>query len=584
MLTPYATYKQEYENMEQNYEAIQDKADKFKYLSENLPEDSKARQIYEGYANDLNSMADDVLKRGLNMSNRRGLMSLKRRYAGEIGRLEQADTLKKAQIEEQRKALLQNPTLLFSRNAQVSSIDDYLDNPDMSYTPYSGALLTQRTAQAASALAKSLREYGQGKALDNYTSTWLQQHGFTAGEVMQAINNPDDPNSSKVLNSIVENAVQSTPIPQWGDKGTLDQAYRYAREGLWQAVGQTQVSPMENYEARLQAQMRKESQDNNLNGYNSNFNPLPLRSQQEVSNVNKEIEKYKKYFYTDAHGRTLLTPEGLREYRNTKKRPSGTALYQAQYGKTDSKAVYYMESDFKRFLDRIGGGKYIGKGQNDWQPGNIGNVWNRYISSHKADSYDTYHSTEYYKPVTGDEAANWTAQIMGASTDSDGTIILQPVDFAAQKGWVNTNNAIKGEDVNNFKVVGISGSYWGGTAKMVNEKTGKSIRVPLNMGNINTTAKENSQNFYNEADIWGAVASSSVKPKTKTIYDDYGNPHVQIVYDEKGNIVWTKEKMTDANKIYAKQRQSEAAQMGTNSLFTGVTPSKNTTITLKPMW
>lgn len=142
---------------------------------------------------------------------------------------------------------------------------------------------------------------------------------------MQAINNPNDPSSSKVLNIIVENAVQSTPIPQWGNKGTLDQAYRYAREGLWQGIGQTQVSTFENYDARLQAQINKEQQmyqwkqdygnthgnGNGDVGGGSDINPIPLRSQKEVDAANKEINDYGQYFYTDAHGQTKLTSKGL---------------------------------------------------------------------------------------------------------------------------------------------------------------------------------------------------------------------------------------------------------------------------------
>lgn len=48
-------YKQNYDQLENDYVALQDKANQFKYLSETLPEDSDARKIYEGYANELNT-------------------------------------------------------------------------------------------------------------------------------------------------------------------------------------------------------------------------------------------------------------------------------------------------------------------------------------------------------------------------------------------------------------------------------------------------------------------------------------------------------------------------------------------------
>ena len=54
LLTPMLMYKENFEKMESAYEDLSSKADKFKYLSETLPEGSKGRQIYEGYANELN--------------------------------------------------------------------------------------------------------------------------------------------------------------------------------------------------------------------------------------------------------------------------------------------------------------------------------------------------------------------------------------------------------------------------------------------------------------------------------------------------------------------------------------------------
>ena len=51
MLTPFMMYKDAYEKSEAAFEDLTSKADKFKYLSETLPEGSKSRQLYEGYAN-----------------------------------------------------------------------------------------------------------------------------------------------------------------------------------------------------------------------------------------------------------------------------------------------------------------------------------------------------------------------------------------------------------------------------------------------------------------------------------------------------------------------------------------------------
>ena len=91
MLKPWSIYSNAYEKVEDTYNEYMKKADTFKYLADETADDPKARAIYEGYANDLRSQAEDLAKNGLSIANRRALTSLKQRYQGEIGQLELAD-------------------------------------------------------------------------------------------------------------------------------------------------------------------------------------------------------------------------------------------------------------------------------------------------------------------------------------------------------------------------------------------------------------------------------------------------------------------------------------------------------------
>ena len=254
MLVPFQLYKDAYEKSEAAYNDLTTKADKYKYLSENLPEGSKARQIYEGYANSLNEQARDFAQNGLNMRNRAAIVSLKNRYQGEIGLLDRAETARQADIDEQRKIKAQAPARIFSQEAEYSNIDNYFDGQRKLYQNYSGALLTQQVGTAAAALAKSLTDYGNGKSLDKYTKTWIESHGFTPSQVMEAINNPNSPSSSPVLSSIVNSAIASSGIPQWGNVDALRRAKAYAVQGLWNAVGQSQVHSYDDYGAKQQLQ------------------------------------------------------------------------------------------------------------------------------------------------------------------------------------------------------------------------------------------------------------------------------------------------------------------------------------------
>lgn len=103
-LMPFTMYKDAYEKEDEKYIELQKNADNFSYLADTLPEGSKAREIYEGYVNDLKKYGDDFEQNGLSISNRRGLTSMRRRYQGEIGRLDKADTALQEEIK-RRQAL-----------------------------------------------------------------------------------------------------------------------------------------------------------------------------------------------------------------------------------------------------------------------------------------------------------------------------------------------------------------------------------------------------------------------------------------------------------------------------------------------
>ena len=155
--------------------------------------------------------------------------------------------------------MLANDSMMFQRDLNAigpeSSIDRFLEDPNYNYgKAVSGNAITARTSEMASHLAKELTDYGQGKPLDKYTNTFLQTHGFTREQVLNAIQNPQDPTAEPILNAIVRSAVDASGVPTWNDKTALKRAYDYAGMGLWSAIGQSSVSTFENYGNRLAAQ------------------------------------------------------------------------------------------------------------------------------------------------------------------------------------------------------------------------------------------------------------------------------------------------------------------------------------------
>ena len=178
MLVPFSAYKDAFEKSEEQYDTLSQGADKFKYLSETLPEGSKARQIYEGYANDLRAQAEDLAHNGLTMGNRRALTSLKRRYQGEMGRILQADEAMREEKKLRQNLGAQDTSLLYANDNL--NIDDFLDGKNPNLYRISGNELYTRGAAAGKAASSRIFSAGDaGSTLNGYYRDYVQKLGYS---------------------------------------------------------------------------------------------------------------------------------------------------------------------------------------------------------------------------------------------------------------------------------------------------------------------------------------------------------------------------------------------------------------------
>ena len=439
LLVPFTAYKSAYEQTEAAYDSLQTKANIWEGMASEQ-NDPETYNQYKKYADDLRAQAEDLAQNGLNMRNRRSLMDLKRRYSSEITPIEQAYAARKAQIDEQRKALLQNPTLLLSRRADLTSLDKYLKNPQLGYESYSGALLAQQVGQAASALAKSLTDYSKGKPLDGYTKTWLQQHGYSPAEVMQAITNPDSSNSSRVLNGIVDNVIASSSLSQWADDSTIKQARGIASMGLWNAVGNTQMGTYTDEAAKLAAQTRANKElakyqagltTGSPTGFDPEFDTRNVRTPRDIEDdaYNKQmLEKYKDYFEQSPTGLWKLTEEGQKEFNrsSTKIVRIGHGIMEAEDPSFKSELRKWMES---RGLSEMGKGHY-GSHQSSIVQG---------MMDMKDNLLDTHAAMEYIRGIGSENYDDVVSSLTRASKegmltnygrikDSNGNYSYAPMD------------------------------------------------------------------------------------------------------------------------------------------------------------
>ena len=193
--------------------------------------------------------------------------------------------------------MLEDPTLLLSRRAATTSLDDYIRNPQLAYDSYSGKLLTAQAATAAQALAKQMRDNPRKwrDILHGAYYETLMQKGFTSQDVLEAIQR--SPQAKQELLKIMDDVVGSSKIANWKDPEALRRAYEYAGQGLWSGVGETQYQMVQNPDhlnalqrAQL-SQIRQQQQATQRALKMNDPNLTDFYSQSEVATKNKEIAK-----------------------------------------------------------------------------------------------------------------------------------------------------------------------------------------------------------------------------------------------------------------------------------------------------
>lgn len=258
MLQPVQMATAAHQEVENEYADLATKANVWDEMA-NEQTDPYAYKMYKTYSNDLEEQAGQLAREGLTPASRQNMLRMRQRYSSDIVPIEQAYKRRQELIDEQRKLLAQDNTLMFDRNASMLSLDDLIKNPQLTYQSYSGATLAKQVGTAAQNLAKEMRDNPRKwrTILGNQYFETIMQKGYRPEEIIQVLQNNLE--ASPILKGIVEDAVGSSNISSWGDQDTLNRAYEYARQGLWNAVGETQYQVQSNkaYDYAMQEQLAK---------------------------------------------------------------------------------------------------------------------------------------------------------------------------------------------------------------------------------------------------------------------------------------------------------------------------------------
>lgn len=462
-------------NLEDQYADLESKASIWEGMA-NEQTDSRTYKRYKDYADELQAAANDLADYGLTPSSRQKLANMRARYSSQIVPIQNAYQTRLEQAKEQRQALNQNPTLMFSRMAATTSLDKYMDNPMLDYQSYSGALLTQQVAQMADKLKGELTSYGS-KPLDKFTNLFLQKHGLSSQEVLNAINNPNSSNSAKVLNAMVNDAIESSGIRNWADDDSaiMKQAYKYAWQGAWSAVGQTTASPYENKQEVIDYEYKKKreeaeaeaaanAQKDDSARYNTR-NILTSKEKQAQSDEISDWNKYKRYFRKNKYNHWEMTPAGRK-------------LASHQYYDSPLEGYGYTriyKNSFAKWAANHGLTGMANGHTGAWQSGQIDR-----INKMSANFYDATKATEYTTLIGPSDYKGVAAALNSVTVNGK----LQTYDVSNNKGkyqlvqgkkWDATGD-LKDNDISDAKtVVGKHGNYL--EVKLKGQKD--YIRVPL---------------------------------------------------------------------------------------------------------
>lgn len=320
MLQPVQSATVAHQELENQYGELATKASVWEEMA-NEQTDPYAYKMYKTYANDLEAQAGQLAREGLNAASRQNMLKMKQRYSRDIVPIEQAYKRRQELIDEQRKLLSQDNTLMFNRDASMLSLDDLIKNPNLTYQSYSGATLAKQVGTAAQSLAKEMRENPRKwrSILGNQYFESIMQKGYRPEEIIQVLQN--DPNASSVLKGIVEDAVGSSNIASWGDQSTLNRAYEYARQGLWSAVGETQYQIQSNkaydYDMQLKLAKAKKAQEKEAEGSRLYYRAVPKTTVDGDKNT-RQMSKDLKLLKEVMANPSLLDKKGTRTVRSPK--------------------------------------------------------------------------------------------------------------------------------------------------------------------------------------------------------------------------------------------------------------------------
>lgn len=283
------------DKMDEQYVDLKTKSGEYKYLSDTLPENSEARKIYEQYANDLQTQANNLISGGVNFDTRNALLDLRGRYSGEIGMLDKAAKKLEEENTLRRQEYGKDNTLIYAYDNPT--IDDYIKGRNPNQYRVSGNDLYARGVASAKAISMRTTSTGDaGSVLGGYYRDWVTKIGMGQATMDDFRR---DANSNPTLLAAADAVLRERGVDKQltGDK--YNQAREYVINGIIDGVGYQE----EHKPVRDEGVMSAEQKDASARGW------AAYNLQKEAANREKQDWEFqhgqRAYSYKDLNGNTI---------------------------------------------------------------------------------------------------------------------------------------------------------------------------------------------------------------------------------------------------------------------------------------
>lgn len=252
MLHPVMMADTAHKELEDSLGELQMKAGIWENLA-NEQKDERAYRMYKDYADTLKQEVGVLAASGLGPSSRQNLNNLRQRYVSDIVPIETAYNVRSEQAKMQQAERNKDQTIRYNRDAADTSLDVYLDNPNLGYRAVSGNVLAGQVAVAADALQRDIIDNPTkySSILGGQYIEAVQRNGFSAAEIDKAVRGDADANP--ILTQVVNNVMDSADIGDFSEQ-TAAELRRLASQGLYKAVGETKTQYLDPWKAKMDYQ------------------------------------------------------------------------------------------------------------------------------------------------------------------------------------------------------------------------------------------------------------------------------------------------------------------------------------------